>query len=286
MISRPLSAVLSFLMLAASAASAKPPPSADEVADAERRFAAMGRTEGLGAAFTAYSAEDAVIFTPQPASAKKIFADPKARPAGKLDWWPVYAGIARSGDLGFSTGPFEVEKGRAHGWYFTVWRREPGGQWRWVLDHGIPTEEAAAAKPDARLAAAPAGRSGGSWDELRAVEARLDKALAADARAALPAALWDDGRIMRPGPQPAVGRAAFAAAAGAGPARIRTRRIGGGCSNAGDLAWTYGTAAWEEGGAGIDGHYVRVWQRRAGGWKLLVDEMTPLPSRRAPAARA
>jgi hypothetical protein len=118
---------------------------------------------------------------------------------------------------------------------------------------------------------------------VRAAETKLAIALAGDARAALPAALWDDGRIMRSGPQPAVGRAAFAAAAAAGPARIEAAQLGGGASRAGDFAWTYGKAAWEDGGAPVEGHYVHIWQRRAAGWKLLVDEMTPLPRRRIPA---
>jgi ketosteroid isomerase-like protein len=276
---------LSVALAAASTAFARPPATAADVAAAERRFAAMAQAEGLGPAFAAWSAEDAVIFTPRPASAKAAYADPNNRPSGRLEWWPVYAGIARSGDLGFSTGPFEVEGGQAHGWYFTIWRREADGRWRWVLDHGTPTREAASYGSDAPLTSAPAGRASrraaGSWDEVRAAEARLAAALAADARTALPAALWDDGRIMRPGPQPAVGRAAFAAAAAAGPARIEASRIGGGVSKAGDLAWTYGDAAWDSGGARLEGHYVRVWQRRPGGWKLLVDEMTPLPRRRA-----
>ena len=45
--------------------------------------------------------------------------------------------------------------------------------------------------------------------------------------------------------------------------------IGGGASKAGDLVWTYGSAHWDKG----RGHYVRVWQRRAGKWALVFDEI-------------
>ena len=270
------------LLAAGPASAGDKPATAADVAAAERRFAAMAEAQGLGPAFTTFSAPDAVIFTPRPASAKKVYADPRHRfGTARLAWWPVYAGIARSGELGFSTGPFDFDSGKAGGWYFTVWRREADGQWRWLIDHGAATDAAPAYGPDAPLQSAPMGsparRPAQGWSEVLAAEARLAAALAADAPKALARALWDDGRLMRQGPQPAVGRTAFAAAARAGPASIRAARLGGGISAAGDLAWTYGRAGWEEKGRAVEGHYVRIWQRRAGGWKLLVDEMIPMP---------
>jgi hypothetical protein len=45
--------------------------------------------------------------------------------------------------------------------------------------------------------------------------------------------------------------------------------IGGGASHAGDLVWTYGDARWATG----RGHYVRIWQRRAGKWALVFDQI-------------
>ena len=45
--------------------------------------------------------------------------------------------------------------------------------------------------------------------------------------------------------------------------------LGGAASKAGDLAWTYGDARW----AGGRGHYVRIWQRRAGRWALVFDQI-------------
>jgi ketosteroid isomerase-like protein len=48
-------------------------------------------------------------------------------------------------------------------------------------------------------------------------------------------------------------------------------------SRAGDLAFTYGDALWQKDGQAVRGHYVRVWQRRRGAWKLIVDELTPVP---------
>ena len=261
-----------------------------EVVAAERAFARAARDRGVGAAFRSFAAADALIFAPGPRPAAPLFA---AAPdvGGTLAWWPAYAGIAASGDLGFTTGPFVQEDGprRRHGNYFTIWRRQADGAWRWVLDHG-PTASgpppaapsaAVATLPPAPAAAAPAGKA---WDSLLAAEAALASALAADAPGALRTALADDARLLREGSQPAVGRSAFAALLAAGPQRIEASHLGGGVSAAGDLAFTYGRAAWGEATAPARGHYLRLWQRRAAGWSLIVDQIIPPPPAARPAA--
>ncbi|MFL6844129.1 MAG: DUF4440 domain-containing protein [Allosphingosinicella sp.] len=266
--------------LAASIAIAAP-RSADvaEVVGAERAFAAMAQTDGVNAAFVRYAAPEALIFQPGPTNAQAALAKHPI-PAIKLDWWPAYAGLAASGDLGFTTGPYEFGEGRAHGWYFTIWRRQADGSWRWILDHGPPTREAAAFAKGSPVAALPAGRRSpgkAAFGDVGAAEAKLAAALATDARAALPRFLAADGRLMRVGPQPAVGAAAWAPILAAGPERIETAPLGGSASAAGDLAYTYGTARWQEKGKDIAGHYVRIWQRRKAGWTLVIDNLIAVP---------
>ncbi|MEA3066015.1 MAG: hypothetical protein QOJ27_2472, partial [Sphingomonadales bacterium] len=96
-------------------------------------------------------------------------------------------------------------------------------------------------------------------------------------RSALPRFLAADGRLMRVGPQPAIGAAAWAPLLADGPERIETSPLGGGASAAGDLAFTYGQARWRTAEGERTGHYVRIWQRRRGGWKLIVDNLIASP---------
>jgi ketosteroid isomerase-like protein len=278
-------------LLAASGAPASPRPapraaSVGPVVEAERAFARAARTDGVNAAFLRYSAPDALVFQPEPTNAKAALAA-NPIPAIALKWWPAYAGIAASGDLGFTTGPYVAGAGerQGFGWYFTIWRRQPDGSWRWILDHGPRTREAAPAGTGTEVAALPAGRPSPpatALGDVKSAEARLAAALAADARAALPGFLAADGRLMRVGPQPAVGAAAWAPLLAAGPDRIETVPIGGAASAAGDLAYTYGNARWRKGEAAVEGHYVRIWQRRREGWKLIVDNLIAVPPK-APA---
>jgi len=274
-------ALLLGALLALSPAETAPAPDVGPVVEAERAFARAARTDGVNSAFVRYSAPDALVFQPGPVNARQALAA-RPLPAVPLDWWPVYAGIAESGDLGFTTGPFVAGSGErlGHGWYFTVWRRQADGSWRWLLDHGPPTREAAPYGRDAGVTALAAGRRSGkgkAFAAVEAAEAELAAALAADARAALPRFLAADGRLMRAGPQPAVGAAAWPALLAAGPDRIEAARLGGAASAAGDLAYTYGTARWQKQGRWTGGHYVRIWQRRAEGWKLVVDTMIASP---------
>jgi ketosteroid isomerase-like protein len=267
--------------LAAPAAAAPSPAPVGQIVEAERAFARAAQSEGVNAAFLHYSAPDGLVFQPGPKPAREALAAHPIPPV-PLSWWPVYAGIAASGDLGFTTGPFVAGSGerKGHGWYFTVWRRQADGSWRWVIDHGPPTREAAPYGPDSAVAVLPPGRRSGrskAFAGVKAAEAELAAALAADARAALPRFLAADGRLMRVGPQPAVGAAAWAELLAAGPERIETAPLGGAASAAGDLAFTYGSARWRKGDRAVSGHYVRIWQHRLDGWKLVVDNMIASP---------
>jgi ketosteroid isomerase-like protein len=268
-------------LLAGSLASASPRADVGEVVAAERAFVQAAQRDGVNAAFLYYSAPDALVFQPEPKLAKAALAA-NPIPAIELKWWPAYAGIAASGDLGFTTGPYVIGTGerRGHGWYFTIWRRQPDGSWRWVLDHGPRTREAAPDGTGAQVATLPAGHrspAAKAFGNVRATEARLAASLAADARAALPRFLAADGRLMRVGPQPAIGAAAWAPLLATGPERIDTAPLGGAASAAGDLAYTWGTARWRKEQAEVEGHYVRIWQRRRDGWKLIVDSLVAVP---------
>jgi ketosteroid isomerase-like protein len=279
-------ATVAALIAASGAPVAARPARVGDVVAAERAFAGAARTDGVNAAFLRYSAPDALVFQPGPVNARAALAAHPI-PAIELKWWPAYAGIAASGDLGFTTGPYVAGSGerQGHGWYFTVWRRQSDGSWRWILDHGPRTREAAPDGTGAQVAALPAGRrspAASALGDVKSTEARLAAALAADARSALPGFLAADGRLMRVGPQPAVGAAAWAPLLAAGPERIETAPLGGAASAAGDLAYTYGTARWRNDEAEVQGHYVRIWQRRNDGWKLIVDNLIAVPPR-APA---
>jgi ketosteroid isomerase-like protein len=267
--------------LAAAAAQAAPASPAEVIA-AERAFARDGLELGVKAAFLKHSAPEAIILAPDPTNAQAFYG---GRPDGKgvkLEWWPEFAGIAASGDLGFTTGPYVVADGKAFGHYFTVWKKQADGGWKWIFDSGVDNAARAPNGPEAPVAALPVSRGPGLYPEhatsdVRAAEARLAAAAASDVAAAYRPFLAADAHIMGSPAQPAVGPAAFAAELATRPSKLQLSPIGAETSVAGDLVWTYGNAKWSEAGLDRRGQYVRIWQRRPEGWRIVFDEFLTVP---------
>jgi ketosteroid isomerase-like protein len=64
-------------------------------------------------------------------------------PDNHLTWAPVGAGIAGSGDLGYTYGTYEFrskdKEGKpvvSHGKYTTIWKKQKDGGWKVALDMG------------------------------------------------------------------------------------------------------------------------------------------------------
>lgn len=274
------------LILALAAAALALPAAADvapvtpaPVVAAERAFAADGLALGVKKSFLTHMAPDAILLSPDPVSARETFlASPDDGPdAPKLEWWPTWAGIAASGDLGFTTGPYSVE-GTRRGHYFTVWKRQADGQWKWVFDGGARSDPSTAPGPDSTpgyLASprVPGQYPEGAWSSVQAAESALAVAARTDSKAAYLKVLACDGRIQSSPMPPATGCSAFGPELDWRARQISFAPLGGGVSSAGDLAWTYGTAGWDAGGATVKAHYVRVWQRRPPGWRIVFDEL-------------
>lgn len=273
-----LATAFATLALAGPVAAASADPG--QVVAAERAFAADGATLGIKDSFLKHSADQAIVLQPEPVLAKAVFG--AAQPsATKLVWWPLWAGIAKSGDLGFTTGPYTVN-GKPGAWYFTVWAKQPDGAWKWLFDGGPPSDFAGSAPQGSTVSyARPAGRSAGAPGKAMAEVSRAEIALAAaaktDVKAAYLAAAADDARIVGSSARPPASRAETEAELGTRPAAIVFSPMGGEASSAGDLAWTYGVASWTAAGAPRRGHYVRIWRNDAKGWRLLFDELLTVP---------
>lgn len=254
------------------------------VVAAERAFAADGLALGVRDSFLKHSAPEAIVFQPDLARVHDTFPklpDDKGRPP--LAWWPLWAGIALSGDLGFTTGPYTVG-GKPGGYYFTVWRKQPDGGWKWIYDGGPgsdPTGAAPAGSPVTYLplATARAGSPERARSEVAALEARLNAAAAVDLAQAFAPVIASDGRIAGSRTAPENNPAGQARELATRPKTMTLRAVGSEGSKAGDLVWTHGEAAWTRDGQPREGRYIRVWQDRKEGWKLVYDAILASPPR-------
>lgn len=271
--------VVAGLLLAAplGARAADPAP----VVAAERAFAADGLALGIKQSFLKHSSMEAILFAPDPVKAHDLYGSRPDRPNPPLVWWPVWAGLAASGDLGFTSGPATFD-GKPAGYYFTVWRRQADGDWKWVYDGGTSSDITGAPGPDAAPATlAPATGEAQptdvAWIGVREAEAGLAQAAQRDATAAYRAALAPDARIQGSPAAPAATPQAVAAELATRAPRIAFAHQGGEVSGAGDLAWTWGDARWTAGSGAARGHYVRIWRHDREGWRLVFDQILEAP---------
>lgn len=282
-----LTAALVMCSAAASPASgqtAAGPSSLDSLIAAELAFAKAARERNVRDAFLSYIADDGVLFRPGPVNGRTAL-EGQAANRDRLDWRPIYADIAASGDLGFTTGPwtFRPEAGGApaFGHFVTVWKRQPDGSWRFVADIGIRTTAADTTYPaevERRTPPRPP-TSAVSPEELILVDSMLTRLAEQRGYAnALLAVLAPGGRVLRNGSPPAIGSAA------ARPLltgdRVTWSPAAAGTSSAADLGYTWGAYELRTGSDDEPerGNYLHIWRRGADGdWRLVLDLATPLP---------
>jgi uncharacterized protein (TIGR02246 family) len=125
----------------------------------EAKFAAAVAAKD-SQAFLAFWAEDAAIFPPgEPVvtGKEKILAEWApilTDPGVSLTWSPQTVEVSSSGDLGYTYGTSlwtgkgaDGQPARRNSKYVTIWRKEPDGKWRVVVDLGTPSDPPASVKP-------------------------------------------------------------------------------------------------------------------------------------------
>jgi ketosteroid isomerase-like protein len=266
------------------------------VVEAEQAFAQHSIDYGMKPAFLRYAAPDGVVVNPSgPVNAIETWAQRNPAPEGLLTWWPVYADVSRAGDLGWTTGPYEFRekpsdaKPADTGHFFTVWRRQPDGGWKFVLDLGIrhPAPEAtetALQYPAWLKKSAPA--AGEFSDTATARKSLLEAerefsevSTKKGARAALLARADETVRMYRQGTFPTVGREAVARALKVDSEIIVWKPMKGDVAGSGDLGYAYGTYEVEATSTqpAERGNYARVWRRTGGDWRVVFQVVSPAP---------
>ncbi len=269
-----IQALILFAALAVAACSNRDTaPDAGPVIAAERAFAAEAGEIGWVEAFAAHSTDEAVLLAAGPENAHVSLAgiDPANRGDTSLAWAPEFAGISRGGDIGFTTGPFNGDD-TAFGQYFTVWRLQNDGTWKWIYDGGTNQRTPTQVNPQAQVRQLALGRGAGSAEAaiaaVREREAAFAEQAAHGAGPAFAAWLAEGGRVNRDDLPSADSPDAVTQIVGAGGVRYEQPLIIE-AGVAGDLVFTLGEARWEGG----FGYYCRIWVLTSGGWKIGFDQI-------------
>ena len=139
--------LLSTLLFSCSAKKKKPDESVSfkiEIMDADRAFSAMSESKGLRNAFMEFIDSNGVLLRPNSfplVGADAVdFISQANDTAYIMTWHPKGGSIAASGELGYSYGIYSVTPKNKdtvmQGTYVNIWKKQPDGKWKLVLDSG------------------------------------------------------------------------------------------------------------------------------------------------------
>jgi ketosteroid isomerase-like protein len=261
--------------------------------EAEREFCKTSIARGIREAFIENLADDATLFRPHAVAGKKWMTEQPAVP-GLLTWEPVFADVAQSGDLGYTTGPWEFRKNGpddkdvAHGNYMTIWKKQPDGAWKAVMDFGIsnppPTSKPAGLDSPATQSKYTAENKRVDMESELAALISLDREFSKTSAAkgavnAYDSFLSDEARVYRDNMFPLIGKRAARAVLSAQKGVLIWQPTKANVSSAADLGYTFGVAELKNKGSDkIEySNYVRIWKKQSGAWKVVLDVMNPAP---------
>ena len=141
--------LLALAVPAASLAATDRTQALKQLAAMEDEFCAATRAMGILAAFKHYATPDAVMLSVDPRKFRGADAIDRAigpdRPGVTVTWKAERSELSEDGSLGYNYGRYEWrfpgpdgQPAVSSGWFLTIWKRQPDGTWRFVLDTGVP----------------------------------------------------------------------------------------------------------------------------------------------------
>ncbi|WP_026896945.1 hypothetical protein [Daejeonella oryzae] len=255
---------------------------------AENYFAGIAKEKGVKKAFLTVSDENTIVFRPNPVKAEKYFGKQDGDDS-QLSWHPTLAKISKSGDWGFTTGPYifktslEDEK-TTYGQYLSVWKMNSKGVWKLAIDLGIPHDKP---KTEEKLHFTdPKNTRFFNQRSVKRLQQREEMILTSDElfsatlknykNLAYNVFLGDDARLLFPGYEPIIGKTNITDFLRNQELQIATEPVEADRALGSDLAYTYGTATIAYKGKESKYNYVRIWEVQDGHkWNVTVEVFSP-----------
>lgn len=260
-----------------------------QLISAENYFAASAKEKGIRKAFLKVSDDHTVIFRPGPVNARDYF-EKQPDSTGNLSWQPVFARIAKSGDWGFTSGPFifkqnDTSKTASYGSYLSVWKKNSKEVWKLAIDLGIshkkPVSTPKLLFSNPKNEVYQRQRSDSRLQQREDIVYSSDQLFAtilkADNLIGQTEFLAPDSRLLFPGFEPIVGKAKITEFWKAQDLRMTSRPIKADRSFSGELAYTYGDADFFIKGKPKKFSYVRIWEVQQGyNWNVIFEVYTEI----------
>ncbi|MEJ7778624.1 MAG: nuclear transport factor 2 family protein [Daejeonella sp.] len=254
---------------------------------AENYFAATVKEKGLREGFLKVSDSKTLVFRPNPVNAEDFYSKKQGDP-GELIWEPSYARISRSGDWGFTTGPYVYTSGsdstKSYGQYLSIWQANKKYVWKLALDigtpHGKPLAEPVLNFTDAKnfkfFRQISQARLKQREDMIMTTDRLFSNTLKKNLPLAYNTFLGEEARLIFPGFEPIAGKENISKFYEKQEVDIVTEPALANRSIGSDLAYTYGIAQVTQNNKTAKYNYVRIWESQEGfKWNVIVELFSP-----------
>ena len=252
---------------------------------AENYFAGLAKEKGVKKAFLMVSNDETLIFKPNPVKAVNYY-DQKKKDNYELSWSPVLAKISRSGDWGFTTGPYKhrSDENITYGEYVSVWKTNQKGVWKLAVDmeiqHGKPPKESKLIYLDPKnykfFRQRSEARKQQREDLILTSDNLFSKTLEKYDNLAYNVFLADEARLLFPGYEPIIGKKSITDFLRQQDLVIQTQPTKADRALGSDLAYSYGTASISHKGKLASYNYLRIWEVQDGyKWNVILEIYTP-----------
>jgi len=255
---------------------------------AENYFASFANDKGIRDAYLKVSDNETILFRPNPVKAEDFYDKKSSDDPGQLAWTPAFAKISKSGDWGFTSGPFSYTKDDSsttvYGQYLSVWQTNTKGVWKLALDLGVshpkPMVEPSLNFTDPKsfkfFRQLSDGRLKQREDMILTTDKLFSNTLIDDQSLAYDAFFADEGRLLFPGYEPVTGKAKINNFLSRNQISIETRPVIANRALGSDLAYTYGNALITRNNVSSKFNYVRIWESQEGfKWNVILEIFSP-----------
>lgn len=259
---------------------------AREMAKTDSEYSNLSVAKGMPAVSVENFADNGVAFAPGIVNGKEYWRSRTEFP-GTLIWQPIFAFAAAGGDLGFTTGRWELKKGTdepalGYGNYVTIWARQRDRKWKIAADVGTENPQPSESPPNLEVLPPDITTGTRAQEEARRELAKAEHKFREAARKDIGKAIVDSGtddiRIYRDKSFPAVGLVAARLMLESEHGLVTFQPSGSKMSSSGDLYYSYGNYSEERGNVVEHGVYVTIWRANMNGdWKLALDLRNELP---------
>lgn len=240
------------------------------VVDAENAFAKTAVDLSVRTAFLQHMDSTAVVFENGEAfnGIKQWQNTPDFKE--KLLWRPVFFAMAASGELGFTTGPYELRKtlkdsAVSAGQYSTVWKKNSNGEWKFLIDLGTTYSQSEfkqqEAEPFTALGITPSNET-----SIHLIETKFIADFNTNSLAAYRKNIQQNSWFNLYGIPPLRDSAQTIKILSEKYLKGTFTILGEGISASKDIAYVYGNYN----SYSQKKNYLRIWAHTANGWKILL----------------